>query len=57
MSKYNGYSETQAKAYKKYMNDKVMVTVRMTPDEKELLMKKAASEGKSINQYILEKCL
>lgn len=57
MSKYNGYNETQAKAYKKYMDKKAVVTVRMTKEEKEVLNQKAAAEGKSINQYILDKCL
>lgn len=57
MSKYNGYNETQAKAYKNYMSDRAMVTVRMTKEEKEKLHQKATAEGKSINQYILDKCL
>nr|DAO53792.1 MAG TPA: NikA, BACTERIAL CONJUGATION, RELAXASE, DNA [Caudoviricetes sp.] len=57
MSKYNGYTETQARAYKKYMNDRAVVTVRMTKEEKRILEEKAKAEGKSINQYILDKCL
>lgn len=57
MSKYNGYNETQAKAYKNYMSDRAMVTVRMTKEEKEKLHQNATAEGKSINQYILDKCL
>lgn len=57
MSKYSGYNETQAKAYKKYMEKKVMITIRMTEEERETLNKNAAAEGKSVNQYILDKCL
>ncbi len=51
------YDEKQAKRYKKYMKNKVMVTVRMTAEEKNILNKKADAEGKSVNQYILDKCL
>ncbi len=55
MSKY--YDEKQAKRYKKYMENKVMVTIRMTEEERNILNKKADAEGKSVNQYILDKCL
>ncbi|WP_302626821.1 DUF1778 domain-containing protein [uncultured Eubacterium sp.] len=57
MSKYTGYSEAHKKAYEKYMNKKVMVTVRMTEEQREMLTQKAAAEGKSVNQYVLDKCL
>lgn len=57
MSKYSGYGETEKRAYKKYMDKKVMVTVRMTEEERKILNQKAAVEGKSTNQYILDKCL
>ena len=57
MSKYNGYGEVEQRAYKNYMNKKVMVTVRMTKEERTKLGQKAAAEGKSVNQYILDKCL
>lgn len=57
MSKYNGYTEIQKRAYKKYMNDRAVFTVRMTKEEKRILEEKAKAEGKSINQYILDKCL
>ena len=55
LSKY--YDEKQAKRYKKYMENKVMVTIRMTEEERNILNKKADAEGKSVNQYILDKCL
>lgn len=57
MSKYKGYGEVEKKAYKKYMDKKVMVTVRMTEEERKILNQKAETEGKSVNQYILDKCL
>ena len=57
MSKYTGYGEVQKRAYGKYMNKKAMVTIRMTEEQKEMLTQKASAEGKSVNQYVLDKCL
>ena len=55
MSVYKGYDEVQAKAYKKYMEKKATIT--MTPEQKEQIGKLAEAESKSINQYVLDKCL
>lgn len=57
MSVYKGYDEVQAKAYKKYMEKKATITIRMTPEQKEQIGKLAEAENKSINQYVLDKCL
>lgn len=57
MSVYKGYDEIQAKAYKKYMEKKATITIRMTPEQKEEIGKLAKAENKSINRYVLDKCL
>mgnify|MGYP004454500031 CR=1 FL=1 len=57
MSEYKGYDENQAKAYKKYMQKKATIMIRMTPEQKEQISDMAKKENKSVNQYILDKCL
>lgn len=57
MSRYKGYDEVQAKAYKKYMEKKATIMIRMTPEQKEQISKLATAENKSINQFVLDKCL
>lgn len=57
MSEYKGYDENQAKAYKKYMQKKATIMIRMTPEQKQQISDMAKKENKSVNQYILDKCL
>lgn len=57
MSRYKGYDEVQAKAYKKYMEKKATIMIRMTPEQKEKITDLAKKENKSLNQYVLDKCL
>lgn len=57
MSEYKGYNENQAKAYKKYMQKKATIMIRMTPEQKEQITNLAKKENKSLNQYVLDKCL
>ena len=57
MSEYKGYDENQAKAYKKHMQKKATIMIRMTPEQKEQISDMAKKENKSVNQYILDKCL
>ena len=57
MSEYKGYDENQAKAYKKYMQKKATIMIRMTPEQKEQISDMAKKENKSLNQYVLDKCL
>lgn len=57
MSEYKGYQEQHAKAYKKYVSKLSEVKVRMKPEEKEEIQKRAKKEGLSMNKYIIKKAL
>ena len=50
-------SEKKKKSNEKYLAKFVNVTFRVTPEEKRELDKRAAAEGKSMNQYIKDKAL
>ena len=50
-------SEKKKKSNEKYLAKFVNVTFRVTPEEKRELDRRAAEDGKSMNQYLKEKAL
>lgn len=53
MSAYNGFTEAQAKAHKKYMEGVATIQLRTTDDMRESIKDRAAALGLSVNTYIL----
>lgn len=52
--KKSRYTPAQAKASKKYLDSLDNYKIRMTKEQKEQIKEAAASENKSINQFILD---
>lgn len=48
------YTESQAKAAKKYLSGLSEIKIRLKPDEKRLIESYAAERGQSVNQYVKE---
>lgn len=55
--KYYGYTKAHAEGNARYLEKLSNITVRSTPEEKEIIRKYAAEEGKSVNAYILDLAL
>lgn len=55
--KYYGYTKAHAEANARYLGKLSEIKVRATPEEKEIIRKYAAAEGKSVNTYILDLAL
>jgi len=55
--KYYGYTRAHAEANARYLEKLAEIKVRATPEEKEIIRKYAAEEGKSVNAYILDLAL
>ena len=51
-SKYKGFTDSQAKAHKKYMENFVEVKVRMTPEKRAVVQKHAADRNESTTRFI-----
>lgn len=51
---YNGYTEAKKKSNERYLKKLVKPTVRMTPEEKEVIEQAAISCGKSFNRYMID---
>ncbi len=54
---YNGYTEKKKITNKRYNDKFIKPTIRMTPEEKEEIDKRAAEAGKSFNRYIIDKAI
>lgn len=54
---YNGYTEKKKESNKKYMDKLARISLWLTPEEKAAIEKKAAAEGKSLNQYVKDRSL
>lgn len=54
---YNGYTEKKKESNKKYMDKLARISLWLTPEEKAAIERKAAAEGKSLNQYIKDRSL
>ena len=50
-------SEAQKKAIAKYESTKARIAVRLTPEEKKEVCKRAAEAGQSVNEYCKGKIL
>lgn len=57
MGKYTGYDQKQAERYKRYIRTKAVVTVRMSEEEKAAILRNAEAEGKSVNRYVIDRCV
>lgn len=51
---YNGYTEKRKKSNEKYLAKFVKPTIRMTPEEKNIIEKAAIEAGKSFTRYIVD---
>lgn len=49
------YTDSQKRASENYMQDKHVIRVVVTKEKAEEYKKRAAEEGKSLNQYIISK--
>lgn len=53
-TKKSRYTEAQKKSAKKYLSGLAKYQIRMTEEQKEQIKEAAASENKSMNQFILD---
>ena len=51
-STYRGFTEAQAKAHKKYMEQYVEIKVRMSPDKRSTVQEHAGKMGESTTAFI-----
>lgn len=54
---YNGYTEKKKASNKKYMDKIKRISFWITPEEKAIIEQKAATVGKSVNQYLKDLAL
>lgn len=52
MSPYKGFTEAQARAHKKYMEDVATIQVRTTTERREKIKVHADTQGESVNAFI-----
>ena len=52
-SRYNGYTEANARAYKKYMEKFSVIKVRMSDDLAESIRTHCQETGESINSFLI----
>ena len=52
MSAYKGFTEAQAKAHKKYMENIATIQIRTTPERRDAIKAHAAKHGESVNGFI-----
>lgn len=51
------YTEAQKRSAEKYLSQFEKITLRVKPDEKREIERKAIESGKSVNQYIKDRIL
>lgn len=51
------YTEAQAKSAKKYLAQFAEIRIRLLPEEKKEIERRATAEGKSVNQFLKDKAL
>lgn len=49
---YTGYTEAKKACNERYLAKFVQLQLRLTPEEKKAIEKKAKAAGKSVNKYI-----
>lgn len=52
MSPYKGFTEAQAKAHKKYMENVATIQVRTTTERRDEIKAHAQTQGESVNTFI-----
>jgi len=55
--KKSRYTPAQAASAKKYLSHLAEIRIRMQPEQREEIKKRAAAAGKSVNQYLLDLAL
>lgn len=51
---YNGYTEKRKISNEKYLKKLVKPTVRMTPEEKQIIEQAAINAGMSFNRFMID---
>ena len=51
------YTEAQKRSAEKYLSKFAEIRIRITPDEKREIERRAAAAGKSVNQFLKDKAL
>lgn len=51
---YNGYTEKRKASNEKYLKNFVKPTIRMTPEEKQIIDRAAEKSGKSFTRYMVD---
>jgi predicted HicB family RNase H-like nuclease len=54
---YAGYNDARKRANEKYLAKLDKILLRVTPEEKKEIEKRANQENKSVNQYLKDKAL
>lgn len=52
MAAYKGFTDAQAKAHKKYMENVSTIQIRTTAERREFIKAHAESQGESVNAFI-----
>lgn len=52
MNAYKGFTEAQAKAHKKYMEDVATIQIRMTAEKRKEVKQHASDMGESLNVFV-----
>jgi len=52
MNAYKGFTEAQAKAHKKYMEDVATIQIRMTVEKRKEVKQHASDMGESLNVFV-----
>jgi uncharacterized protein (DUF1778 family) len=55
--KKSRYTPAQAASAKKYLANLAEIKIRMQPEQREEIKRRAAEAGKSVNQYLLDLAL
>jgi uncharacterized protein (DUF1778 family) len=51
---YNGYTEKKKASNKRYLDKLIKPTIRMTPEEKEIIENGAIKANKSFNRFMID---
>lgn len=54
---YAGYNEARKRANEKYLSKLDKILLRITPEEKKEIERRATAEGKSVNQFLKDRAL
>ena len=54
---YAGYNDARKRANEKYLSKLDKILLRITPEEKKEIERRATAEGKSVNQFLKDRAL